>query len=364
MERTVTRGQLRHYAARRSLFRPGSLGEAVAAMQFVQADPIRAPARAQDLTLRHRVRGYRAGDLERHFASLGIEEDRFVNYGFVTPALYGLMHPRKPARRPRWEDEAPGVGERVLEFVRGNGPTLSRDLEAVFGKQSTISGWGQSAQLTTRVMDTLHYRGHLRVVRRENGSKVYEAVEQNAAEHELSDEERARQLVHIVVRLYAPVAARTLSQLVYLMQSGGPQLYPVAKRMLSRMLNEEFATSTVEGIRYAWPLDEEVDGDAPAKVRFLAPFDPVAWDRMRFEHLHEWEYRFEAYTPAPKRLRGYYSLPLLWRERVIGWGNFSVKDGELVSDIGFVGREPAGVAYRRELEAELRRFRDFLGLAR
>jgi uncharacterized protein YcaQ len=50
---------------------------------FVQADPIRAPARAQDLTLRHRVRDYRAGDLERRYPRLAIEEDFFVNYGFL-----------------------------------------------------------------------------------------------------------------------------------------------------------------------------------------------------------------------------------------------------------------------------------------
>ena len=53
---------------------------------FVQADPIRAPARAQDLTLRHRVAGYRAGDLERRYPTLAIEEDRFVNYGFLPRA--------------------------------------------------------------------------------------------------------------------------------------------------------------------------------------------------------------------------------------------------------------------------------------
>src|SRR5437762_13342780 len=61
---------------------------------FVQADPIRAPARAQDLTLRHRVRNYRAGDLERRYAALGIEEDFFINYGFMPKAVHALMHAR------------------------------------------------------------------------------------------------------------------------------------------------------------------------------------------------------------------------------------------------------------------------------
>ena len=81
--------------------------------------------------------------------------------------------------------------------------------------------------------------------------------------------------------------------------------------------------------------------DAQEIVRLLAPFDPVVWDRRRFELFWGWAYRFEAYTPASKRQRGYYALPLLWRDRVIGWGNVSVKNGELHADIGYVGGAPS-----------------------
>ena len=58
-------------------------------------------------------------------------------------------------------------------------------------------------------------------------------------------------------------------------------------------------------------------------MRLLAPFDPIVWDRRRFELFWGWEYRFEAYTPVHKRRLGYYALPLLWRDRVIGWANVS-----------------------------------------
>ena len=95
----------------------------------------------------------------------------------------------------------------------------------------------------------------------------------------------------------------------------------------------------------------------------LTPFDPVVWDRDRFELLWGWVYRFEAYTPAPKRKLGYYALPLLWRDRVIGWGNLSVRNGELTSEFGYVeSRPPREGAFRRELEAELDRVRTFLAL--
>ena len=74
-------------------------------MGFVQADPIRAPARAQDLILRHRVKDYHAGDLERLYPKLKIQEDFFIVYGFMTKSLQALMHPRSevdvPAEGPR-----------------------------------------------------------------------------------------------------------------------------------------------------------------------------------------------------------------------------------------------------------------------
>src|SRR5262249_2810217 len=90
----VTLDDLRAFAIARSLFPPTTLARATDRLGFVKADPIRSPARAQDLTLRHRVAGYRAGDLERRYASLPVEEDFFVIYGFVASRLYALMHPR------------------------------------------------------------------------------------------------------------------------------------------------------------------------------------------------------------------------------------------------------------------------------
>jgi len=70
---------LRRFADNQSLFAPTTLKRAPHRFGFVQADPIRAPARAQDLILRHRVKNYGAGDLERNYTKLGIEEDFFVN---------------------------------------------------------------------------------------------------------------------------------------------------------------------------------------------------------------------------------------------------------------------------------------------
>ena len=78
---------------------------------------------------------------------------------------------------------------------------------------------------------------------------------------------------------------------------------------------------------------------------------------MRMNHFR----RFEAYTPAAKRVRGHYALPLLWRDEVIGWGNLRVKDGALVTEIGYVnGAAPADRGFQSPLDDEISRMKTFL----
>ena len=102
--------------------------------------------------------------------------------------------------------------------------------------------------------------------------------------------------------------------------------------------------------------EHEVDG-----VRFLAPFDPVVWDRRRFELLWGWPYRFEAYTPAAKRKHGYYALPILWRNRVIGWANIGLRNETVESQFGYVsGRAPRDREFKSALHAEVEAMRTFL----
>ena len=125
---------------------------------------------------------------------------------------------------------------------------------------------------------------------------------------------------------------------------------------------ERMAHARVDNVDWYWPAKESPeDAGREDAVRLLTPFDPVVWDRYRFELLWGWAYRFEAYTPIHKRKLGYYALPLLWRDRVIGWANLVVEDGTLQSEIGYVdSRRPGERGFERELEAELDRMRTFL----
>jgi len=356
----ITLDDLRRHAIARSLFTPTTLPKAIERLGFVQADPIRAPARAQDLTLRHRVRDYRAGDLERRYARLPIEEDFFVNYGFVPRRLHALMHPR--TARTAWPKSRWAQAHAVLDFVRERGVVHPREVDAAFAHGKAKNWFGGSQNASTQLLDGMHYRGLLRVARREGGVRLYAAREPG----EPAERDAALDtLVDAIVAKYAPMPAATLSRFVMWLRAAAPQWTDARRATLARA-KARLPSVEVDGTRWYWP-----EGENPAsrrhrpdeQVRLLAPFDPVVWDRDRFERLWGWAYRFEAYVPAPQRVRGYYALPLLWHEQVIGWGNLAVKDGRLVPQLGYVaGRAPRDAAFRRALDDELGRMARFLGL--
>jgi uncharacterized protein YcaQ len=352
-----TAEDLRRFAVSRSLFPATTLEQALERFGFVQADPIRSPARAQDLTLRPRVVDYHAGDLESRYAALDIEEDFFINYGFVTRRLQTLMHPRSSL--------SPTAGNRrakaILEFVRERGSAHPREVDAHFAHGRVTNYWGGSSSATTHMLELMHYKGLLRVARREAGIRVY-AVQQHGPGPAGAAERRAHldRLVDSVVGLYAPVPSASLSFIISRLRYATPHWHAEIKSAIQRA-KKRFAHAIVDGHTWYWRAedampDHEVDG-----VRFLAPFDPVVWDRRRFELLWGWGYRFEAYTPAPKRKHGYYALPLLWRNRVIGWANVAMKGDAVDAQIGYVsGRAPRDRQFRSALDGEIEAMRAFL----
>lgn len=357
----VTLDDLRRYAVARSLFPQTTLGRALERLAFVQADPIRAPARAQDLTLRHRVRNYRAGDLERRYGTLPVEEDVLVNYGFVSRRVQALMHPRS-----RGVPRTPAVRRRtaaLLDFVRAHGVVHPREVDAHFAHGSVTNYWGGSSSATTHLLEDMHYRGLLRVAGRDAGIRLYAVHEPGEGPIDARGRDaRLDQLVDAVVGVYAPLPRATLVWLVNRLRYAVPQwrrhLKPALQRAAQRLTHER-----VDGVDWFWPRDERVPHrSVDTTVRCLAPFDPLVWDRRRFELLWGWAYRFEAYTPAAQRQRGYYALPLLWGDHVIGWANLTIKSDELVPTIGYVNGAPGDARFTIELEAELHRMRQFLGM--
>jgi uncharacterized protein YcaQ len=262
---------LRQFAVARSLFGPTTLPKALERMGFVQADPIRAPARAQDLILRHRVKAYRAGDLEQRYESLGIEEDFFLNYGYVTRTVQALMHPRTESAAERKKEKM------LLDFVEARGAVHPREAEEHFGHGKVKNYWGGSSLATTQMLGELHYRGKLQVARREKGIRLYRIHRHESAV--LNPAERRRRidaLVDVVVNIYAPLPAASLSYYVRRLRYAAPQWEKELTAALGRA-RERLGHARVDGMDWYWP-----EGDPPSRrlrreletVRLLAPFDP------------------------------------------------------------------------------------------
>lgn len=359
----ISLDDLRRYAVARTLFKPTTLPQAIKKLGFVQADPIRAPARAQDLTLRHRVKDYRAGDLERRYPRLAVEEDCLVNYGFLPREHLALMHPRVASKV--WDKATQSKAADVLAFIRERGRVHPREVDEHFAHGRVTNYWGGSSNASTHLLDGMHYRGLLRVARRDGGTRVYElAAHAPGDDSPAAQMKRSAALLELVVRKYAPLPASSLTYLTRLLRYGAPHLAEHTQAAM-RLAREHLASVQLDGVTWYWPAGENPASRRHApddRVRLLAPFDPVVWDRTRFELLWGWTYKFEAYTPEPQRKLGYYALPLLWGEQVIGWGNLSMVNGKLKHQLGFAGKPPRDAAYREAWAEELQRMRVFLGL--
>jgi uncharacterized protein YcaQ len=353
--------RLRAQAARHTLFRAARLDEGLSRLPFVQADPIRSPARAQDLILRQRIDGYRVGDLDRAYPELDLEEGHLYAYGFLPRLVWQVRHPPNVARLSALE-------KKVLGRVNELGSVHPEALRAELGRQRSVNAWGGHSTRVKLALETLHSRGLVRVARRQSGVRIY------ALCPPLAEMPPAREIFSLVactvVRVLAPAPERSVRSILSRLSRRIAGITQPA-RELERLITEgTLQRQVVSGLSYVWlgpsvaASGAAVD-DAPAepserRVRFLAPFDPLVWDRSRFEHLWGWSYRFEAYTPAAKRVRGYYAMPLCWGDDVIGWANVEGKREELEVELGFVAARPKSRGFRRELDLEIERLRAFL----
>jgi uncharacterized protein YcaQ len=346
----INTAKLRAAAINNTLFAPTTLPSALKKLGFVQADPIQAPAAAQDLILRQRVKNYSVGDLDRRYASLDIEEDYFYAYGFMPRANWRLLHPRDTANLSAFE-------RNVLQALQSGEPFHPKDLEEQFGKERVINAWGGYSKATTRVLDGLHHRGLLRIAGRKKGIRIYQITEQS--KQHMSTDERSRELVLLLCRIFAPCLEKNLRKLPFSKPDGCD-----TKSILAELLAEGLIERhEVDGDAYICPTWLSVDGivSGARSVRFLAPFDPLVWDRDRFERFWGWQYRFEAYTPVAKRVRGYYALPVLWNDDVVGWVNISKSgDGDYDFDLGFAKKVKHAAQFKVEVHKEVERMKKFL----
>jgi uncharacterized protein YcaQ len=172
-----------------------------------------------------------------------------------------------------------------------------------------------------------------------------------------------------IVEKYAPLPSASLGYLAHLLQYGAPHLKGETRTLLAE-LRASLPQAKIDGVTWLWtPGEDPASGRwrvDPARARLLAPFDPVVWDRRRFELLWGWAYRFEAYTPAAKRTMGHYALPLLLGDRAVGWANATLVDkARLEAHVGFADKSYArDTPLAQAIDEELASMAEFLQLDR
>jgi len=320
---------------------------------FVQADPIRCPARAQDLILRHRVRNYKAGDLERSYPQLDLEECYLYAYGFLSKNLWRIIHPTT-------NKELTLSQKNALDLIGKIGPVSPKDFEAQVGGERARNCWGGYSRSAKLELEDLHERGVLRIAHRTKGNRIYESAE--SFEQRLTKSDRFKEIIIATLNTMGATTRKFLmSELSHFRTLVARA--PDRRGCLQELIDSgRIRADVVDSVEYL-----SLDGEQTARrsldsVRILAPFDPIVRDRARFEHFWNWTYRFEAYTPKAKRKLGYYAMPVLWRYRIIGWANASVNNGQLTVEFGYVTERPKGQAYREAAQKEISDLANFLGL--
>lgn len=332
-----------------------NLVAALEGLHFVQADPIRSPARAQDLMLRQRVMGYQAGDLEKRFSELEAEEGYLFAYGFMRPEVWRDLRWRKRGKLTKRESE-------VLAVVAEWGEAHPRDLAEKFGRRAVQNYWGGNSQETKRILEDLHEDGFLRVSRREKGIRIYE-VPAESSEEESDPVERYSRLALMTAKVFGPTTKSFLISELRMLNHLIPKRGEREKVVRQLVTSGQLAELDVEGVTYLWERGEWQSIIVPERARILAPFDLLVRNRQRFEQVWDWRYRFEAYVPAAQRERGYYAMPLLWRDEVMGWANAKVEGERLVVELGYVEKQPREKSFRQAIESEVEALAQFLALA-
>ena len=350
-------------------FAPGELLAAIEQMGFVQMDSIPYVERAHHMILHARGQGYRPRALERLHEGGHLFEAWTHDASLVPAAFWKYWRHRfrrtrgtLAARFRRWQGaDCLARCDELLERIRDEGPLMARDLEAPRSKVM----WQWSADKAA--LEYLWRTGELAVKRRENFHKVYDLAERvipadafdaRVSEAEFIDWACGRALRSLgwgtaghVARFFDHVTIAEAKN--WLERQGADTVRPV------RLAGRDFAARA--------DIAEIVPPEPPARMRALSPFDPVARDRERLARLWDFRYRIEIYVPKPKRLWGYYVLPLLEGERIVGRIDMAARRADDALVVNRFWLEPGirwNATRRAKLEAELVRQARLAGVAR
>ena len=311
-----------------------SLAKLITRMGFVQVDTINVLARAHDLTLFSRLHGYRPEQLQALAEGQRSLFEGFTHDASVIPAAwYPLWKPRfqRDAARMRgntwWQHHFRDTdAEEVLGAVRDRitqeGPLMSKDFEH---PEKRGPWWGWKPQKAA--LDFLWRSGELAIRGRLNFHKVYDLAERvhpdghaqpepdSTAHREWACATAADRLV-----VFTP---KELAEFWNALDAAEAKAWCEAAAGEGRIVPVTVACADGSTDQRAFALADHAQRlrrlpEPPEGLRLLSPFDPVIRDRARGLRRFAFDYRFEAFVPEPKRIHGYYVLPILEGDRITG----------------------------------------------
>ena len=305
----LTKAQARRLAVRAQLLdapRATDLVEVVRKLTLLQIDPTAAVAPSADLVLWSRLgESYRPVDLKR-----ALEEERslFELDALIRPiedlGLYlAGADERPPYERTReWFHANDAFRRDVIKRLRKSGPLSSRELPDTAAVSWASTGWSNNRNVTV-MLEILMNRGEVAIAGRVGRERLWDVPERVYPAVEVPTVEEAERLKD----------ERRLASL------GIARAQARAMPMEPIHVGEAGEPAVVEGVKGEWRIDPaQLGDDFEGRTALLSPFDRLIHDRTRAEELFGFEYTLEMYKPAAKRRWGYFALPILHGDRLVG----------------------------------------------
>jgi uncharacterized protein YcaQ len=335
----ISADHARRFLVRRHLLDPpralapeaASVLRVIDRLGLLQFDPLEVPgARNHDLVLHARIRDYRRGWAEQWLYG---EDRRLIEV--YNKSLNILPIEELPHYAITWDHaagyyndriltEQSAVAEAIVSTIEREGPLST----AAFKEHGhAIDWWWAPTPAARAVAEALFVTGRLGIARREGNRRYYDLIERLVPARLLRKRETPEQAQrHRLLSRYRAVGLLGLQANAEVTLNTGKAAERA--RWTAELVDEgQLLPVRVEGLRQPrYLLAEErpildaarEQSTAPAAVTFMAPLDPLIWDRRLLRDLFEFDYIWEVYVPAARRRHGYYVLPLLYGDRLVG----------------------------------------------
>jgi uncharacterized protein len=305
----LTKEQARRIAVRAQLLdarRPTELLTVVQQLTLLQIDPTAAIAPSADLVAWSRLgSGYDPAELKQ-----ALEQDRVVFEldAMVRPMSDLGLYLAGAAEWPTYDKQRDWLRANdrfrrdILDLLGSSGPVSSRDMPDTCVVPWASTGWSNNRNVT-QMLEFLMMRGEVAIAGRVGRERLWDLAERvypaDVAVPSVEEAERRKNERRLTSLGIAPQKARATMEPVHVGEAGEP--------------------AVVEGVKGEWRVDPAALGDDfEGRTALLSPFDRLIHDRVRTEELFDFEYALEMYKPAAKRRWGYYALPILHEDRLVG----------------------------------------------